>query len=143
MSPPPKKSVVVPVDLSDESFSAVDVGLEYVDDPSHLHVIHVLRDVTAAELEQIWDEIDQREWQSKAKQTLEKRFADEKYCGVGIEVVFGSPGESIVECADRVGAELIVMPSHGRRGISRLLLGSVTERVLRLAHCPVLVLRAG
>ncbi len=33
------------------------------------------------------------------------------------------------------------MPSHGRRGLERLLLGSVTERVLRLAHCPVLVMR--
>ena len=38
-------------------------------------------------------------------------------------------------------AELIVIPSHGRTGITRLLIGSVAERVVRLAHCPVLVLR--
>jgi nucleotide-binding universal stress UspA family protein len=36
---------------------------------------------------------------------------------------------------------LIVMPSHGRSGVPRLLIGSVAERVLRLAHCPVLILR--
>ena len=43
--------------------------------------------------------------------------------------------------ADEWGADLIVMPSHGRSGVKRLLIGSVAERVVRLAHCPVLVLR--
>ena len=138
----PKKSVVVPVDFSDESFAAVDVALEWVNDPAHVHVIHVLRDVTTGELEHIWDQIDEASWHGKAHQTLVARLAGPKYNNIGLEVVFGSPGESIAECARRVKAELIVMPSHGRRGASRLLLGSVAERVIRLAHCPVLVLKA-
>jgi nucleotide-binding universal stress UspA family protein len=47
----------------------------------------------------------------------------------------------IADLAKELNANLIVMPSHGRSGVSRLLLGSVAERVLRLANCPVLVLR--
>ena len=39
------------------------------------------------------------------------------------------------------GIDLIVLPSHGRTGLARLMIGSVAERVVRLAHCPVLVLR--
>jgi len=46
---------------------------------------------------------------------------------------------SIVEYADVQGVELIVMGSHGRRGVRRLLLGSVTEEVVRASECPVLV----
>ena len=45
------------------------------------------------------------------------------------------------ELASSEQAELIVLSSHGRTGISRLLIGSVAEKVVRLAHCPVLVLR--
>ena len=66
-----------------------------------------------------------------------------KYAKAPIEILFGDPGHEITEFAERVKADLIVMPSHGRTGLSRLLIGSVAERVIRLAHCPVLVLRDG
>ncbi|HDR9767981.1 TPA: universal stress protein [Burkholderia cepacia ATCC 25416] len=48
----------------------------------------------------------------------------------------------IVRLADETGADLIVMGTHGRRGFQRLFLGSVAERVLRLATCPVLMIPA-
>ena len=53
--------------------------------------------------------------------------------------VDGVPDEGIVRQAGEGGADLIVMGSHGRRGLSRVILGSVTERVVRHAPCPVLV----
>ena len=53
----------------------------------------------------------------------------------------GDPGTKIVEYAREIKADLIVMPSHGRTGIKHLLLGSVAERVIRLAECPVMVRR--
>ena len=49
--------------------------------------------------------------------------------------------EGIVDTAIAIGADLIVMGSHGRTGIEKLLLGSVTQRVLQDAKCPVLVVR--
>jgi nucleotide-binding universal stress UspA family protein len=52
----------------------------------------------------------------------------------------GSPRERILEVAHEIGARLIVMGTHGRTGLPRLLLGSVAEQVLRRAQCPVLTL---
>jgi nucleotide-binding universal stress UspA family protein len=52
-----------------------------------------------------------------------------------------TPHRAIVETAERLGCDLILMASHGRRGISGFLVGSETQRVLALAHCPVLVYR--
>jgi len=53
----------------------------------------------------------------------------------------GSPYRKIVENAEAENADLIVMATHGHTGLSHLLLGSVAERVVRLAPCPVLTLR--
>lgn len=53
----------------------------------------------------------------------------------------GFPTDAILEFADLNNINLIVMGTHGRRGIDRLAMGSVTERILRKAHCPVLVVR--
>ncbi len=53
----------------------------------------------------------------------------------------GDPRDLIVDTAAEVGADLIVMGTHGRRGVTRALLGSVAEGVLRHATCPVLTIR--
>lgn len=57
-------------------------------------------------------------------------------------VVDGSPAKEIVKAAAEWPAELIVLGSHGRRGVARAILGSVAEHVMRHAPCPVLVTRA-
>jgi nucleotide-binding universal stress UspA family protein len=57
------------------------------------------------------------------------------------DVVQGGPARTIVDYAERYDFDLIATPTHGRTGISRRLLGSVTERVIRLAPMPVLTLR--
>jgi universal stress protein A len=57
------------------------------------------------------------------------------------DILEGAPAEMIVDDARRQGVDLIVMGTHGRRGLSHVLLGSVAERVLRTAPCPVLVAR--
>ncbi|MFO0749035.1 MAG: universal stress protein [Myxococcota bacterium] len=56
-------------------------------------------------------------------------------------VALGRPADAIVETATEIGADQIVIGSHGRRGIERMLLGSVAERVIRLADRPVLVVK--
>jgi nucleotide-binding universal stress UspA family protein len=53
----------------------------------------------------------------------------------------GDPFEEIVATANRLGADLIVMGHTGRRGTTRVLIGSVTQRVLDYAPCPVMVMR--
>jgi len=56
-------------------------------------------------------------------------------------LAIGSPAEEIVQIAKDEGVELIVMGTHGRSGLSRLLMGSVAEAVVRKAPCPVLTLK--
>jgi nucleotide-binding universal stress UspA family protein len=59
----------------------------------------------------------------------------------GSDVVQGNPASTIVEYAERYDHDLIVMPTHGREGVSRYLVGSVTEKVVRLSSVPVLTAR--
>lgn len=62
---------------------------------------------------------------------------------VQTSVRFGRPADEILTFASEVGADLIVMSTHGRSGLSRWVFGSVADRVLRGAACPVLLVRAG
>ena len=56
-------------------------------------------------------------------------------------LVIGSPASAIVEMAEREHADMIVMATHGRTGLTRLLMGSVAEEVVRKATCPVLTVK--
>jgi nucleotide-binding universal stress UspA family protein len=135
----PRKCVVVPYDFSDESLVAVKLGREMVEQPSAMYVIHVLPELTATEPGVIWSTIDDASRMAHAQNAMEERL--NKFPGVQFKVAFGDPGQTITDLASEIQADLIVIPSHGRTGVKRLLLGSVAERVVRLAHCPVLVLR--
>lgn len=54
----------------------------------------------------------------------------------------GAPGESVVKAAESVAADLIVVGSHGRTGLSKVLLGSVAEKIISDASCPVLIIKS-
>lgn len=137
----PKRCVIVPIDFSNESLNALAVGRTLVDAPEHLHVIHVLIDIAPLEAGEVWGVIDPQARLQQAEKSLREKLAAPQYAGVHTAVLLGEPAHSIADYAQQKGAELIVIPSHGRTGITRLLIGSTAERVVRLAHCPVLVLR--
>jgi nucleotide-binding universal stress UspA family protein len=59
----------------------------------------------------------------------------------GVDVTTGDPAEAIVRTAQANHADLIVMSTHGRTGLPHVLLGSIAEKVVRLAPCPVLTIR--
>lgn len=63
--------------------------------------------------------------------------------GIAVEhrLEYGGPAAVILEVAQEIGADLIVMGTHGRTGLRRLLMGSVAERIVRTAPCPVLAVR--
>ena len=62
---------------------------------------------------------------------------------VTTEVIVGSPARAIIGRSAEPDIDLVVMGTHGRSGVSHLLLGSVAERVVRAARCPVLTVREG
>ncbi len=79
---------------------------------------------------------------SGATDTMES-FIKEYFPGVSVEsrVVSGYAAEEIVSVADEVGADLIVLGTHGRKGIDKILFGSVAEKVIKTAKAPVLSMR--
>lgn len=134
-------TVVVPVDFSEESLAAIDTALQITGSSKILHVIHVLPELSPLEPGEVWETISEQSRTEHAERTLRERLSDSTYAGINIEVLFGDPGHAVVRRAEELQADMIVLPSHGRTGLAHLLIGSVAERVVRFAHCPVLVLR--
>lgn len=137
----PKKTVVVPIDFSDESAETISTALEFVEEPADVHVIHVLFALDAAGPGVVWGAVDNESREKTVRSHLDQLLKDNDISGVTTAVKVGDAGLSITEYAREYGADLIVIPSHGFHGMKRLLLGSVAERVIRHANCPVLVLR--
>ena len=106
-----------------------------------IHVIHVAPDLVVMAPEVVWQEVSDETRRENIEANFQRVFGDAKYRGIDFHVAFGDPGHQIEAYAKEVGADLVIVPSHGRTGIQRLFLGSVAERVTRLAHCPVLVLK--
>jgi len=111
---------------------------------SELHMLHVLalpldtHDPSSFEPE-VWARLENR-----ARTTLEDVVGKIEASGGEVEgshLTAGRPEAEIVTLAEEIGAGLIVMGSRGVGGIRRALMGSVSDSVLRHAHCPVLVVR--
>ena len=136
------KVIVVPWDFSELSHNALVRAYEMVDDPSLIRVVHVTQYPTPYEYGIVWDSITEEAISEKVGESFRAALKeDERLKDIHLSIMFGDPGKRVCEFAEEMKAELIMMPSHGRSGISRLMLGSVAERVVRFAPCPVLILR--
>jgi len=91
---------------------------------------------TSVELEAVLDDAKEH-YQEGFKKILEKARAHD--LNVETDMAVGHPGEQIIHRAEKDGIDLIILGRRGRSMISRMMLGSVSERVLRYAHCPVMV----
>jgi nucleotide-binding universal stress UspA family protein len=86
----------------------------------------------------------EKQWASQAQDVLDKIVKSAKSKGVNAKAVVAKSdlvSDAIIATAKKSKCDLIVMASHGRKGIKRLLLGSETQQVLTHSHIPVLVLR--
>ena len=136
--------ILVPTDGSDsaEAAAAHAIDLALATDAT-LHIVHAVDPGIA------WDEMNAGvvldALEEAGKRALDAVIEDAETAGVsGIEsaVVSGAPHRAITEYADDRDVDCVVMGTHGRTGIDRYLLGSVTERVVRLADAPVLALKS-
>jgi nucleotide-binding universal stress UspA family protein len=134
--------ILLPTDGSRGNSRAVEqaIGLAAQSD-ARLHVLFVVEDLPyAPEMMDGQVEARLREIGEEAISDIRQRADD---AGVSVETALedGTPHQSILEYADEEGMDLIVMGTHGRSGLDRYLLGSVTERVVRGADTPVLTVR--
>jgi nucleotide-binding universal stress UspA family protein len=141
----PKKCVVVPIDFSSASDEAIQTALEITQRPEEVHVVHVvLMPSYIPYAEEGACAAGPGRWLQLAKTHLDAYLRSRPlFTGVCSKVLEGNAGAGthIAKFAAESHADLIVMPSHGYHGVKRLLIGSVTENVLRHASCEVLVLR--
>ncbi len=137
----PKQKVVIPVDFSDTSLAAISTAVEMAASPADVHVVHVLVPLEGLSPGVVWGEVNDESREKAVRKSFAEYTAENNLEGVQFIVQFGDPGFMITEYATDVGADLIVIPSHGYGGFKRLVLGSVAERVIRHADCAVLVLR--
>jgi len=134
--------VLVPTDISEFSLRAFDVASQLVSDRRLIRVLHVLPIVDSIAPETAWVPIDESSRLEQVKK-LVAGFLEQHHCGdLSFEILLGNAGHEIANYAKEIEAGLIVIPSHGRGMWHRLLLGSTTDKVVRLAHCPVLVLKS-
>src|SRR5918994_741618 len=114
---------------------------------SELHVLTVAPDYPLYELPEHPAEFEDvlRENRRRAKVVLEQQAKRIEESGVSVKEIHlleGRADEEIVELAEEIGAGLIVMGSRGHGRLRRTLLGSVSDAVVRHAHCPVTIVRA-
>lgn len=136
------EDILLPFDGSDGAAEALRHAAEiahWADATIHvLFVADTTRDsVTVVETQVIDALVQEGEGIVKeAEKTLDTLGVD-----YDSDVVQGNPAPMVVEYAERYDYDLIVMPTHGREGVSRYLIGSVTEKVIRLSSVPVLTAR--
>jgi nucleotide-binding universal stress UspA family protein len=135
-----KTVVLVPYDFSSPSAAGLEAARNFVADPSHVVALNVIE--PKPHISTLSD-VGAHERQEEVAETRQRLAAELAKRGFGTyqsSVRVGPAAKTIVDEAERLGAELIVIPSHGRTGVERWFLGSVTEHVVRHADCPVLVL---
>ncbi len=133
--------ILVPIDFSQDSFNALDETLNFVKDPNKITVIYVLLPLESVDPGVIWSTVNDNTRENNVKHTFYERYPKSLVDKLTLVVKTGNPGLKIVDYAKKNNIDLIVIASHGRTGLNHLLLGSVTEKVVRLAPCPVLVWR--
>lgn len=140
------KRVLVPTDFSLCSAAALKYGRALCQAfDAKLHLLHVIQDPYtqpwAAEAfpAPLGEMLEQ--WQEQARQRLAALLPEDDRAGATIATVVGSPFYEIVRYAAEQQIDLIVVGTHGRGPLSHMLLGSVTEKVVRKAPCPVLTVR--
>ncbi|NEQ55392.1 MAG: universal stress protein [Leptolyngbya sp. SIO3F4] len=136
-----RTSVLIPIDFSDLSYQALEPAKEHVEDISALKLIHVLAPLHPADPAAMWDTVSDEDRKQKVRAFTRDKLSEMGYDDIHIEVVIGDTTSKIVDYAQEINADLIVMPSHGRKGVSHFLMGSVAEQVVRLSPCPVLILK--
>jgi nucleotide-binding universal stress UspA family protein len=141
------KKILVPLDRNAGAEAALPVAADLAKaDGAVIRLLHVAPTPSALVAEgRVIAYADQESARLQHLGTVYLREAAHQLAGLPVEyaVRFGEPAEEILEEAREFGADLVVMATHGRSGVARLMLGSVAEAVLRRSEVPVVLVRHG
>jgi nucleotide-binding universal stress UspA family protein len=141
------KKILIPIDMSTYSL----VGVEYGEEIANLFDAEVvLLIVDDNEIPLLMTSTDTHHGETKEEsrrlsiiKAVQRLIMNHGLVlrSLKIEVRHGSPAQKIVQTADELHADLIIMSTHGRTGLPHVLVGSIAEKVVRRARCPVLTVK--
>ena len=147
-TPASKLKLLVPTDFSEHADHALAYGLNIASQYGcDVHVLHVAEDAEdmaeAKALAESTSPVFVTDFLEKLEAEAEAAELEAKLGEVGIVRAFraGSPAEEICRYVDELGIDLVVIGTHGRTGLERLMMGSVAESLVRKCPCPVLSVR--
>ncbi len=143
------QNILAPTDFSQASSLALDAAhILAVQNEAKITLVHVYDSggvlfggEGALESGHTIDEETEERIHGELKKIADERFADVAHVKTAV-VISASAADGIVSYAEKEGVDMIVMSTHGRTGLKRMVIGSVAERVVRHANCPVLTLRS-
>ena len=144
---PDIQKILVPIDFSDYSKSALKYAVNFCKNfKADMFLIYVVEPVIFPpdfSMGQIAIPSVNSEWDERARQELDKLAKEEIPSSVTVKTIIktGKPFFEIIETADELDFDLIIIATHGRSGVEHILFGSTAEKVVRKAPCPVLTLR--
>ena len=141
------RKILIPIDFSTHSSRALQTGIELAKTfGAKLHLLHCYQINVGAispyglVIPESFDRDIREAAQRQLAQWREKATAKKVEAETEVSPIF--PSEAIASTAERIGADLIVMGTRGLSGIKHVMLGSVAERTVRIAPCPVLTVKA-
>lgn len=148
-APGPPRVLLVATDLSDPSLPALQAAKQEASSSTKVTALYCLEPVgpsPSSEYDLPYAPLPAVPADPEEKASAEARLGaalKQIELGAAAHVVQGDPAVSIVEVADGLAADLLILATRGRTGLRRVLLGSVAEQVVDRARCSVLVVRAG
>tara|TARA_R110002111_G_scaffold262504_1_gene338930 strand:+ start:103480 stop:103950 length:471 start_codon:yes stop_codon:yes gene_type:complete len=140
------KKILIPTDFSETAQAATQYAVELAKKfNAKLYLLHVIEDpIVYMPMFESYALPPKEDFENFAKTRLENWILDEDKVGLDVETswVHGNPFVDILKFGKRESVDLIVVGTHGRSFTAHLLLGSVAEKVVRKASCPVLTVRA-
>jgi len=142
------KRILVPTDFSKHSQNALRYAAAFARRfEAEIHLLHVFQDLAVSQPEAVTvgppivAPIEQ--FLASAQASLQRLIEENQLTGIPIHPIVrtGSPFDEIIQFAKEQDIDLIVMGTHGRGWLAHVLLGSVTEKVVRKSPCPVLTVR--
>jgi universal stress protein A len=141
------RKIMVPVDFSSTSNKAFIFAREMVDCwEGQIHLVHILdTDFLSGAVHITIEPLDESvaKWRKRVEEKLKSVYHNEDGSQLAGEIHIreGKPHEEILNLAKELDVDMIVIGSHGRKGLERAIFGSVAERVTRMADVPVLVIK--